>query len=315
MKNIFKANPEKIVRLICDCYSRVMTFAVVKPCEWTLKDPFDELKDATCEKIDDQNNWDCDPRSEDCGGIYNWSIEEPTTTVDTLSTLTTTMSTESAEWTKLSDLMSTEAPLEIPKTEAQVLENSLTIPLVSPSDEQIVVEGLEAQNDVDIKANTTKEGEHDKNSLISQNDTIKNAQVIQSEVVWPDSDEKSDVGQNGANLPIQFFSNPAEGAQPSLGQFLLAFGKPGESGSVINSFNIAPVMTNNVGEGVKSEGHKAEKDDLGSIFTHQSKRQIRKLQKELQSMRETKEKLQSEIEIILEQTKEKFHSKRKDSNL
>ena len=301
-----------------------MTFAVVKPCEWTLKDPFDELKDETCEKIDDQNNWDCDPRSEHCGGIYNWSIdtEEPTTTVDTLSTLTTTMSTESAEWTKLSDLMSTEAPLEIPITEAQVLENSLTptlsaltIPLVSPSDEKILVE-IEAENDVNI----TTEVEHDKNSVKGQNDTIKNAQVIQSEVVWPDSDEKSDqldttVGQNGGNLPIQFFSNPVEGGQPSLGQFLLAFGKPGESGSVINSFNIAPVMTNNVGEGVKPEGHKAEKDDLGSIFTHQSKRQIRKLQKELQSMRETKEKLQSEIEIILEQTKEKFHSKRKDSNL
>ena len=67
------------------------------------------------------------------------------------------------------------------------------------------------------------------------------------------------------NSKIEYLKDSLEDSQ-GLGQFLIAMGKPGESGSVINSFHISPVMTNNVethnngGETAKFEQSKFESE-------------------------------------------------------
>ena len=52
------------MNLYCDCYNKVLTFSIVKPCRWAFEN------DEGCPAVDDEDDWNCDPRKEDCGDIY-----------------------------------------------------------------------------------------------------------------------------------------------------------------------------------------------------------------------------------------------------
>ena len=63
-----KYDPDIEVTLTCDCYkSFSLGFKVAKPCEWRI------LDNKSCTQVSEnqQKNWECDPRKEDCGNIYD----------------------------------------------------------------------------------------------------------------------------------------------------------------------------------------------------------------------------------------------------
>jgi len=85
-----KANREKKVNLFCDCYNKVLTFSIVKPCRWAFEN------DDGCPAVEDEDDWNCDPRKEDCGSIYHdteslQALTAAPTTITTTSTTTTLM--------------------------------------------------------------------------------------------------------------------------------------------------------------------------------------------------------------------------------
>ncbi|CAG5078501.1 Oidioi.mRNA.OKI2018_I69.PAR.g9004.t1.cds [Oikopleura dioica] len=83
-----KADPNKKVNLFCDCYNKVLTFSIVKPCRWAFEGG------ESCPAIDDEDDWNCDPRKSDCGGIYpDFQSNETTTTTSTTTTTTSTTTT------------------------------------------------------------------------------------------------------------------------------------------------------------------------------------------------------------------------------
>ena len=66
-KNL-KNEPDIEVTLTCDCYkSFALGFKVAKPCEWKI------LDNKSCTQVSEnqQKNWECDPRKDDCGNIYD----------------------------------------------------------------------------------------------------------------------------------------------------------------------------------------------------------------------------------------------------
>jgi len=260
-----KANPDKIVRLFCDCYVKVMSFAVVKPCEWAYED-FE-----TCDEVEDNNDWECDPRSRDCGGIYEWGPFEKELEGTTDFPTTTAASEASDEkWEQLGDLIEIAANNSLTeKSSTSSTTTTTTTKLITTTTIKTTTVKMTSTTKTPIEKLTTAPT----TPKTAPTTTPEPTTAIETTTITLQAEKNQ---ENSENEPvekekskIQYLKDSLEDS-PGLGQFLISMGKPGESGSVINSFHISPVMTNNVethnngGESSKFEHSKFEAEPYTS---------------------------------------------------
>ena len=209
--------------------------------------------------MEDNNDWECDPRKGDCGGIYEWGPFEKELEGTTDFPTTTAASEASDEkWEQLGDL------IEIAANNS-LTEKSSTSSTISTT-ERITTTSITTTT---VKMSVTKPTEILTTAPTTQKPTTtpESTTAIESTTITLQAEK---IQENSKDAPvekeeskIQYLKDSFEDS-PGVGQFLISMGKPGESGSVINSFHISPVMTNNVethnngGESSKLEQSKYE---------------------------------------------------------
>jgi len=83
-----------------------LTFSIVKPCRWAFEN------DEGCPAVDDEDDWNCDPRKENCGDIYaesesSQALTMASTTTSTVGTTLTTTSFSARPTSLLSEALET----------------------------------------------------------------------------------------------------------------------------------------------------------------------------------------------------------------
>ena len=215
--------------------------------------------------MEDNNDWECDPRKGDCGGIYEWGPFEKELEGTTDFPTTTAASEASDEkWEQLGDL------IEIAANNSLIEKSSTST--TSSTTERITTTSITTTT---VKMTVTKPTEILTTAPTTPKPTTtpESTTAIETTTITLQAEK---IQENSKNEPvekeesrIQYLKDSLEDS-PGVGQFLISMGKPGESGSVINSFHISPVMTNNVethnngGESSKLEQSKFEPEPYSS---------------------------------------------------
>ena len=229
-----------------------------KPCEWAYED-FE-----TCDEVEDNNDWECDPRKGDCGGIYEWGPFEKELEGTTDFPTTTAASEASDEkWEQLGDLIEIAANNSLTEKSStssttSTTERITTTSITTTTGKMSVAKPTEILTTAPTTQKTTTTPE--------STTAIETTITLQAEKI---QEKSKDAPLEKEESKIQYLKDSLEDS-PGVGQFLISMGKPGESGSVINSFHISPVMTNNVethnngGESSKLEQSKFEPEPYSS---------------------------------------------------
>lgn len=304
-----------------------MTFAVVKPCVWAIED------NDSCPTVAVNTNWECDPRSQDCGDIYPVEVVEEVTT--TLPHTTQSVASESVveendmplttksslrsfeiETTSVTTITTLEMTTAAEPTTAKTTTLSTTI-FDSIFDSTHTNNTTDSDNPTEIDNMTNTEDIEHVPNRISDNH-LPSIQLADTSIVDPNI-----VSAAGISPFLLSYGNQAINyGNPAVGYGNIGYGKPGVGGTVINSFNISPIMTNTIGHGTPKHNHDHahnktanETNLIGTLQTGHivdrelQIKEVQQLQRELAVMHRTKESLKREIDdLILDAKSVESHS-------